>query len=172
MREIDTASLRLRAWEHDDIAHLARLWGDPQIMTMLERAPRDLQQSSDAYASIIAHWETHGFGYWAVIERETGNFVGTVGLEHMGDWPLPDKVEVGYVLFPEFWGRGFATEAARASIAFGFEDTPLKRIISTTYPHNHRSRRVMEKCGMTYQGTLYWESRGHAVAWYAIDKVS
>jgi RimJ/RimL family protein N-acetyltransferase len=80
----------------------------------------------------------------------------------------PDKWEVGYELAPEFWGRGLATEGAREAIRFGWARTPLPRIISATAAGHLASRRVMEKCGLVFQGEITF--RTARVAWYAIDR--
>lgn len=86
----------------------------------------------------------------------------------MEDRPFEDKVEIGFVLGSEFWGRGYATEAARASMRHGFEVIGLGRIISTTYAGHWASRRVMQKVGMTFQGVIRW--RDADIAWYAADR--
>jgi RimJ/RimL family protein N-acetyltransferase len=95
---------------------------------------------------------------------------GPRSLEYMADWPFEDTVEIGYVLGSEFWEHGYATEAARASIRHGFEVIGLGRIISTTWADHWASRRVMEKCGMTFQGIVRW--RDADIAWYAADRPS
>ena len=84
------------------------------------------------------------------------------------DWPGPDKVEVGWELHQEFWGRGLATEGGRAWVRHGFETVGLERIISVTMATNAASRRVMEKCGLRFQGEL--PMAGTTVAWYATDR--
>ena len=94
------------------------------------------------------------------MDKQTGRLIGHIGLEHMDDWPLEDKVEVGWVLHPYYWGRGLATEGGRASVRFGLDKIGLGRIISTTFSDHIASRRVMEKCGLTYRGTLFWDARG------------
>ena len=71
-----------------------------------------------------------------------------IGLEYMEDWPFEHKTEVGYVVASDLWNRGFATEAAQASLQYGFDVAGLSRIISTTFADHRASPRVMEKCGM------------------------
>lgn len=94
--------------------------------------------------------------------------VGRIGLNLLTDWPGPDRWEVGFELAPGYWGRGLAAEGARAAISFGWARTQLARIISVTAAGHSASRRVMEKCGMTFQAELAF--RGAQVAWYAIDR--
>jgi RimJ/RimL family protein N-acetyltransferase len=89
----------------------------------------------------------------------TGVLGGLAVRGHGGDWLRPRV---------EFWGHGYATEAARASIRHGFEVIGLGRIISTTCADHWASRRVMEKCGMSFQGTVRW--RDADIAWYAADR--
>jgi len=86
------------------------------------------------------------------------------------DWPDADKWEVGFELVPAAWGQGYATEGARRTIRFAWNETPLNRIISVTVPDHLASRRVMEKSGMSLQGELAF--RGTTVVWYAIDRPS
>jgi ribosomal-protein-alanine N-acetyltransferase len=114
-------------------------------------------------------WEDYGFGPWAALEKATGRWVGRIGLNLLPDWPGDDKWEVGYELAPEFWGRGFATEGARRAVAFAWAETGLDRIISVTAPDHLASRRVMEKCGLTFQGEIAFPV-GPVVVWYAIDR--
>jgi RimJ/RimL family protein N-acetyltransferase len=93
-------------------------------------------------------WEReHGYTLWAVVERESGRLVGDCGLIPLeGQGP---EVELGYRFDREHWGRGYATEAARAALAFGFDTLGLSEIVALTVPANERSRRVMERLGMT-----------------------
>jgi ribosomal-protein-alanine N-acetyltransferase len=113
-------------------------------------------------------WKEYGFGPWAALEKSTGRWVGRIGLNLLSDWPGPDKWEVGFELAPQFWGQGFATEGARRAIQFAWEETELDRVISVTAPEHCASRRVMEKCGLAFQGEIVW--RDTTVVWYAIDR--
>jgi ribosomal-protein-alanine N-acetyltransferase len=86
----------------------------------------------------------------------------------LDDWPAPDKWEVGWELEPAYWACGLATEGGRAGVRLGFEVAGLDRIISATLPENLAFRRVMEKCGLTYQGTMPYH--GGELVWYAITR--
>jgi RimJ/RimL family protein N-acetyltransferase len=90
-------------------------------------------------------WREHGYGLVALIERETGQFVGRSGLKY---WPQFDETEVGWVLHPGFWGRGFATEAARACLDWGFGNLAIPYITAMILPGNTRSLRVAARLGM------------------------
>ena len=105
---------------------------------------------------------------WAVEHRATGAFAGFVGLLHVENWPEGGATEVGWRLKRSFWGRGLATEGARASLRYGFEVLDLERIISITLPENAASRRVMEKAGMTLRGETRW--KGREVVWYDAER--
>jgi RimJ/RimL family protein N-acetyltransferase len=108
-------------------------------------------ESDAAVDRIEAHFERHGFGLWAVEVPDQTPFIGFVGLAvpafHAHFTPC---VEVGWRLAGDSWGRGYATEAARAALTFGFGLLALEEIVSMTVPDNERSRRVMERLGMTH----------------------
>jgi RimJ/RimL family protein N-acetyltransferase len=113
-------------------------------------------------------WNAHGFGPWAALEKASGRWVGRIGLNLLADWPGPDRWEVGFELVPSFWGRGLATEGARRAVDFAWAETDLARLISVTVPDHAASRRVMEKCGLAFQGECRW--KGTPVVWYAADR--
>ena len=113
------------------------------------------------------NWEEQGLGPWAVIHKTTGSWIGKLGLMYQEDWPGLDKFEVDYELDPAFWGQGSATEGTQAALRYGFVNHSLPRIIGATVPENVSSRRVMEKCGLTYQGELRF--RNARILWYALD---
>ena len=167
MPEIGTERLLLRAWRESDLDPYARMCSDPEVMRYLP-APLDRRQSEEQIAGFVRHWEERGFGLWTVEHRATGAFVGFVGLLRVENWPEGGATEVGWRLERSFWGRGLATEGARASLRYGFEVLDLERIISITLPENAASRRVMEKAGMTLRGETRW--KGREVVWYAAER--
>jgi RimJ/RimL family protein N-acetyltransferase len=115
------------------------------------------------------HWRLLGYGMFAVEERTSAQIVGRIGLMLHPDWPLDGpKVEVGWTLQRSAWGRGYATEGAKASLGFGFDVLELRQIFSMTRPDNARSRAVMERCGLTQRGEL--EFHGRKQVYYAIDR--
>ena len=113
----------------------------------------------------MRHQEEHGFGLWAVELRAKHEVIGVTGLQHLADG---EEIEVGYRFLHEHWGNGYATEAARASIAFGLGELRMERIVAVTLPTNRASRRVMEKCGMTFVGVM--DVYDHAHVKYAIAR--
>jgi RimJ/RimL family protein N-acetyltransferase len=143
-----TSRLRLRPWHEHDLAPFAALNADQRVMEFL---PKLLNRAeSDALASRIRnHFAQHGFGLWVVEIPGVTNFIGFVGLSVPGfRTSFTPCVEVGWRLACEHWGHGYATEAATAALAFGFNEVALGEIVSFTATSNWRSRRVMERLAM------------------------
>lgn len=157
-REIETCRLLLRPFRLEDLDAHAEILRDPLVTRYLPRGPFAPEQaravSERVLTHFIAHWEEHGFGAWAVVEKATGRFVGQCGLNYLPDDP---EVEVLYLLAQAVWGRGLATEGARASVGYGFDQAGLARIVGITMPENIASQRVLEKAGLRYEkdGTFY-----------------
>lgn len=148
--EIRTARLLLRRWRESDHAPFAVLNSDPLVT---EHLPDRLEraESDDLIATIETGFEAHGYGLWALEERATGAFVGFTGLTIPSfQAHFTPAVEVGWRLALSAWGRGYATEAGLASVAFGFLEVGLDEIVSFTSADNVRSRAVMERIGMTH----------------------
>jgi ribosomal-protein-alanine N-acetyltransferase len=149
-QEIRTERLLLRRWELRDREPFAALNADPVVM---EFFPAVLSRAeSDAFVDRAeTHFDDHGFGLWAVDERQHGEFIGYVGLWTVAfEAPFTPAVEVGWRIARRFWGRGFAPEAAKAAVADGFDRVGLAEVVSFTAAVNHTSRRVMEKIGMKH----------------------
>ena len=150
MSRLLTERLELRRWRPADRAPFARLNGDPRVM---EYFPALLTpaESNRMVELIEAHFNRHGFGMWAAELRSTGEFTGFIGLNiPTFDAPFTPCVEIGWRLDPEFWGKGIATEGARAVLDHAFSVLALPEIVAFTVPANRRSRRVMEKLAMTH----------------------
>lgn len=149
-RELRTERLRLRRWLPADREPFAALNADPRVMEYFP-ALLSREESDAAAARIEAHFAEHGFGLWAVEVTDVAPFAGFIGLNIPRiQAHFTPCIEIGWRLAAEFWGRGFATEGARATLAFGFESLRLDEIVSYTVPDNLRSRRVMEKLSMTH----------------------
>jgi len=145
-----TSQLVLRPWRDEDIADFAEMSADPVVMEyLLPLSDRGL--SADTWvARKRAHWEEHGFGQWVVELPGEASFIGVVGLETVSyDAHFTPAVEVAWRLVRAYWGRGYATEAAKAALDYGFGEVGLGEIVALTVPANQRSRRVMERLGMT-----------------------
>jgi RimJ/RimL family protein N-acetyltransferase len=148
--ELSTPRLLLRRWRETDRAPFAALNADPLVM---ECFPSRLTkaESDDLLAKIEAGFETRGYGLWALEVRATSEFVGFTGITIPSFTAhFTPAVEVGWRLARSAWGQGYATEAGLASVAFGFQDAGLDEIVSFTSAVNVRSRRVMERIGMTH----------------------
>lgn len=147
-RELRTDRLLLRRWVPADREPFAALNADPKVAEYL---PGTLsRKESDAMIKRLeGHFDRHGFGFWA-LEIRDGLCAGFVGLSvPRFEAHFTPCVEIGWRLGPTHWGRGYATEGARAALAFGFDVLGLEEIVSFTVPGNAASGRVMEKIGMT-----------------------
>jgi RimJ/RimL family protein N-acetyltransferase len=148
--ELRTTRLRLRGWCREDLDGFAALNADPRVMAhfpqLLSREQSDLLAER-----IVSDLRSQGWGLWAVEVAATRSFAGFVGLSRPR-FPahFTPAVEVGWRLAHEYWGRGYATEAARAALGFGFESLGLSEIVSFTSVDNVPSRRVMERLGMRH----------------------
>jgi RimJ/RimL family protein N-acetyltransferase len=147
---VRTERLLLRTWRRTDLAPFAALNRDPAVM---EHFPsmRTRAESDALVRSFRRLWREDGHGPWAVERLEDGAFIGFVGLvTPRFEAHFTPAVEVGWRLAHSAWGHGYATEAGRAALAFGFERLQLDEIVSFTAPANARSRAVMERLGMTH----------------------
>jgi RimJ/RimL family protein N-acetyltransferase len=143
---IRTERLLLRRWRHADREPFAAMNADPAVVEHLQ-GPMSRERSDDFIDRIERHWDEHGWGLWAVEVPDVASFIGYVGL-WPADYVEPGMVEVGWRLAREHWGHGYATEAARAALEYGFTDVGLAEIVSFTVPQNERSWRVMERIGL------------------------
>jgi RimJ/RimL family protein N-acetyltransferase len=140
----------LRRWRNADRAPFAAMNADPRVM---EHFPAVLsrEESDERIERFRAHFDRHGYAQWAVEIPEVTPFAGFVGLSVPAfEAHFTPTVEVGWRLAAEYWGHGYATEGARAALEFGFTELKLSEIVSFTVPANVRSRRVMERLGMTH----------------------
>ena len=146
---LSTDRLLLRSWRESDLEPFAALNADPAVMEYFPE-PLDRSESDAMVARIMDHFDTHGFGFWAVEAPNVAELIGMVGLAiSRFETHFTPCVEIGWRLARAHWGKGYATEAARASLRHGFERLGLDEIVSFTVPQNVRSRAVMEKIGMT-----------------------
>jgi RimJ/RimL family protein N-acetyltransferase len=147
---LQTARLILRRWRPDDRAPFAAMNADPRVM---EHFPGVLtrEESNARVDRIEAHFQKHGFAQWAVEIPGVAPLAGFIGLSVPPfEASFTPCIEIGWRLAADVWGQGFATEGALAAVSFGFESLGLSEILSFTVPANLRSRRVMEKIGMTH----------------------
>jgi RimJ/RimL family protein N-acetyltransferase len=148
MPEIETRRLLFRKFTTDDLQDLGAIRADPAVMKYIgSGGPESLAEVLAILNKILAHWEQHGFGRWAVIYKEHDALVGWCGLSYLEN---TGDVEIGYGIAKPYWGKGLASEAAAAAIKYGFEQLRLDRIVAVAWPDNITSQRVMEKLGMKY----------------------
>jgi RimJ/RimL family protein N-acetyltransferase len=148
--ELRTGRLILRRWRDSDREPFARINADPRVM---EHFPATLSRpESDRFLDRVeTHFDQHGFSLFAAEVREDRELAGFVGLAVPGfEAPFTPCVEIGWRFAPDYWGRGLATEGAREVLRFAFNELRLPEVVSFTVPANLRSRRVMEKLGMTH----------------------
>jgi ribosomal-protein-alanine N-acetyltransferase len=150
MTELVTPRLKLRHWREADLEPFAALHSDALTMEFL--GPCLSRSDSDALARRAeAALASRGFSFWALEVRDSGLFAGFVGLSVPGfEAHFTPCVEVGWRLARSFWGRGYAGEAARECLAFGFRELGLGEIVAFTVVANRRSRAVMERLGMRH----------------------
>lgn len=146
-----TERLVLRPFVPDDAEEMREtVWGDPEVMALLD-GPLDRAGVDRELQRLAGHQERHGFSFWAVVDRETGLLAGECGLFSLeGRGP---EVELGYTLGRAWWGRGYATEAARATLDEAFEVIGLDRVVAVTRYENHRSQAVLGRLGFTPAGS-------------------
>jgi len=160
---IATERLDIRPLRSADLGSILDLYSDPDAMRWAGGSTTDVDESEQRLQRLIDHQEAHGFSLWAVTERESGTVIGDCGLIHYA-FKGPE-VELGYRLKVPFWGKGYATEAARAVLAYGFEEVGLVRIVAVAHPENVASQRVLEKIGMRREG--FAEYNGKRVMYFA-----
>jgi RimJ/RimL family protein N-acetyltransferase len=146
--ELSTARLRLRRWQEADVEPMVEINRDPEVARYLNRRP-----PGRAFVTRLeVDWRRRGFGLWALESTEpgiAGQMMGFAGLSSPAFIPqLEHEVEVGWRLARTAWGRGLATEAARAALEQARDAVGLSRVISIIHPENRRSQRVAEKLGM------------------------
>jgi len=148
----ETDRLLLRRFTLEDAARHGRTFSDPLVTHYLPRGPYPAARAPDIARRTIEyfmqHWERHGYGVWAVVEKASGDLIGQCGLNILEEAP---ETEVLYLLDRPYWGRGLATEAARSAVAAGFKDVGLERIVGLTVPDNAASQRVLTKIGLRYE---------------------
>jgi RimJ/RimL family protein N-acetyltransferase len=147
---IEAERLRLRAWRRSDVTELLSLRSDPRVMATLGPLQSE-QDCQETFERQTAHQREHGFCFWALESSQSGRFVGSCGIQRASDHlPFAGLIEIGWQLAFDFWGQGLASEAARASLAWGFANLGDETIYAITSAGNTRSRAVMERLGMIY----------------------
>ena len=154
--QLETPRLTLRRWQESDREPFAQMNADPVVMHYFE-APMTREKSDEAIDRYLAAFDREGFSFFAVTLRDTGDFVGTIGLQTMRDvvpnLPQP-AVEIGWRLAQSAQGKGLATEGARTIVDYAFNQLGLSEVVAITALPNRESRHVMEKLGMIHRPEL------------------
>ncbi|WP_378738188.1 GNAT family N-acetyltransferase [Nocardia brasiliensis] len=160
---ISTDRLTLRPLTSGDVDAFVALHADPKVSRFLDPYPRE--RAVQRLAEVERQWARRGHGLFAILLNDTGQFIGRCGFNY---WEQFDEVEAAWTLDPAAWGRGYATEAARACLDWGFDTLDLDYITAMIREGNDQSVRVAERIGFTprRQDTL----AGHPVTVYAVDR--
>jgi RimJ/RimL family protein N-acetyltransferase len=151
---ITTARLTLRGHRLDDFDAFASMWADPLVTRHIGGKPLSREDAWARFLRYVGHWTVMGYGFWIVEETATGRFVGEVGCADFRrdfqaplDFSFDDAPEAGWVLAPWCHGRGFATEAVRAALAWTAQTLSTDRAVCLIHPDNQPSLRVAHRCG-------------------------
>jgi RimJ/RimL family protein N-acetyltransferase len=157
--QLETRRLRLRALREEDAEPLADIFSHPQVVRYSGGRSPSLDEVREGILRHIGGYEARGYGLLAAELAETGELVGRIGFltTEIDDSSDP---ELHYHLAPVMWGNGLATEAARAVLDWGFGEGRLEHVVAVIHPENHASRRVAEKCGLTYWKVVQLASSG------------
>lgn len=147
---LESARLRLRAWQRDDLAWYAALRADPEVSRFI--GPQSAGEATTDFEWATSEWARVGLGPWAVEERWTVMRVGYIGLPVWREGTAEEAVEIGYGYARDAWGKGYATEAAAAVVRWAFEARGLDSLVASTSPENRASQHVLEKLGFTRDG--------------------
>ncbi|MER5866519.1 GNAT family N-acetyltransferase [Kitasatospora sp. NPDC002040] len=171
MTEIRTPRLLLRRWTEQDLAPMAEINADPDVMRWIrDGSVLDPEQTAAAIERWEHEWDDEGFGLFAVELLASGELAGFTGLSI--PWFLPEvlpAVEIGWRLGRQFWGQGYASEAAHAALEFALEDRGLDRVVSIARAGNDASENVMRKLGMELDREITHPEYGHRLTVHAID---
>lgn len=144
---LETERLYLREMTPDDAESAYLLNLDPDVIRYTGDDPFESVEDAKAFLGKYTHYRQYGFGRWAVVLKETNEYLGWCGLKYT---PELDEFDIGYRFMQKFWGFGYATEAAEACMQYGFEKLGIPVIVGRAMPENTASVRVLEKIGLTY----------------------
>jgi [ribosomal protein S5]-alanine N-acetyltransferase len=159
-----TERLEIRAFEPTDLHALHAVYGDPEVTRWMPPYPT-IEHTRRALEKHVAAGRAGGAALWAVVERSSGELIGDAGFAALDG--VGPEIELGYTLGRRWWGRGYATEAARACLAEAFGPLGLKRVVAVVRPENDASIHVVEKLGMKHEGRRFAHGAEHLL--YAIS---
>ena len=147
---IETENLILRPFKDEDTNDFFSMMDSREVREALHVSDDyGLSEAFHAMSAWLGQWELRGTGHWALEEKKSGRFVGRAGLHRpeRHDWP---GVEVGWALHPDYWGRGYATEAGAAAVRYGFDQFEVDKLFSCILPENYRSQAVVKRLGFRF----------------------
>ena len=159
---IETERLLLRGHSLGDLGPMLVMWTDPEVTRFIGGKPLTRDEVWSRLTRYIGHWAMLGYGYWAVEEKTSGAYIGDIGIADFKrdlDPPLDGRPEVGWSLTPAAHGRGYATEAVNAAIAWGEVHFEHARMVCMISPDNTPSIRVAEKCGFRPYAQVIYKDR-------------
>ncbi|MEU5395192.1 GNAT family N-acetyltransferase [Streptomyces tibetensis] len=171
MTEIRTPRLLLRRWLDDDLVPLSEIHADPVVMQRVgDGSPRSLEQTAEDIEAWEEEWDEEGFGVFAVELLGSGELAGAVGLS-VADAPaeISGQVAISWRLGRVFWGQGYASEAAHATLEFAVQDRGLDRVVAVCRTSDTASANVLDKLGMQREGAARHPDHDHDLAVYGID---
>jgi RimJ/RimL family protein N-acetyltransferase len=164
---LETERLILREILPSDDEKMFEMDSDPEVYKFLDRKPiRNILQSQKMIETIRDQYARIGIGRWAIVEKESGNFVGWTGFkfEKENENGHHDFYNLKFRLLRKYWGKGYVTEATKAAIAYAFTELKLSEIYSMTLTSNVKSQRVLDKLGFTLQEKFMYQ--GEEITWY------
>jgi len=165
---IETDRLLLREITLSDKEEMFRLHSHPDVQKFTgEALIESVEEMSRAIQKRTKDYKKYGYGRWATFLKGDMQFIGWAGLAYLPEF---DEIDIGYRFLPQFWGKGFATEASAAILTYGFVTLGLDRIIAIAMKENKASIRVMEKVGMEFDKFAPYEPDGEDVVWYRCSK--
>ncbi|MFE9703200.1 GNAT family N-acetyltransferase [Streptomyces sp. NPDC005930] len=171
MTEIRTPRLVLRRWQEEDLVPLSEIHADPVVMRRIgDGRPRSVEQTAGDIEAWEEEWDEEGFGVFAVELLGSGELVGAVGIS-VADVPteVAGQVEISWRLGRVFWGQGYASEAAHATLEFAVQDRGLERVIAVLRTGDSASASVIDKLGMQAEGAAQHPVHGDDLTVFSID---
>ncbi|MEO1516508.1 MAG: GNAT family N-acetyltransferase [Bacteroidota bacterium] len=144
---LETDRLYLRVFVPSDAQGFYALNADEEVMRYTGDLPFESVEEAGRFIQAYDHYQRHGYGRWTVLDKQTGTYLGFCGLKHHAD---KKEVDIGFRLLRQYWGRGLATEAARACLDYGFKEQKMACIVGRAQSENAASLRVLQKLGMRY----------------------
>lgn len=162
---IESSRLKLRELTVADASHFYDLNNDPEVIKYTGDPPFENVEAAWNFLKNYDQYALYGYGRWAVESKETGEFLGWCGLKYVLSL---GETDIGFRFFRRYWGRGYATEAVRACIKYGFEKLSLTKIAGRAMTANKASIRVLEKAGLRFAGHRVFEE--HPGAYFVIER--